>query len=135
MLFRSTSGGGTIGFTPSGVVIYGPFGLGAPFPLTTTLANGPVAFTVATYRLFPGTLATDTDGQQQLAGGSTLSISLTNSNPSVGTVPSPVTINGGSNSVNPLFTPLSVGNATISVIKPAGFSQPSDNTTMQARVN
>jgi len=130
-----TSGTGTISFTPSGVVIFGPFGLNSPFPLTTTVAQGPKNFTVATSRLLPGSFATDHDGQQQLAGGSSLSISLANSNASVGTVPSPVTINGGSDSVTPLFTPLSVGQTVISVIKPAAFSQPSDNTTLTVRVN
>jgi len=129
-----TPGGGTVNFAPSGVVIYGPFGLNSPFPLTTTVANGPVAFSVSTTILAGGSLSA-TDQFQDLAGGTSLSVSLTNSNPGVGTVPSTVTINGGSNTVNPLFTPLSPGNTTISVIKPAAFSQPSDNTTMQARVN
>jgi len=128
-----SSGTGTIPFAPSGVVIYGPFGTNSFFPMIISLAAGPQPFSVSTAVLDPGTLAFSFF--QPLAGGANLSVTLTNANSGVGTAPSPVTIAAGSDTVNPLFTPLSVGQTVLSVIKPAAFTQPSDNTTLTIKVN
>jgi len=123
-------GNGTIAFAPSGVVIQGPFGFG--FPLVTTVAGGQQPVTVSTALLDSSNNFVDF---QALAGGQTLSVTLANSNPSVGTVPSPVAIASGTNGTTVQFTPLSVGQTTISVVKPANFAQPTANTTLTARVN
>ena len=64
-----------------------------------------------------------------------LTVSLTNSNPSVGTVPTSVTITGGSDNATAPFTPVSVGETTISVLRPAGYALPTNNTNLTARVN
>src|SRR5262249_58320610 len=83
---------GTINFAPSGVVISGPLGFG--LPLTTTLAAGQQPVTVFLAVLDPSSHATAFT--QPLAGGMSLTVSLTNSNPGVGTVPATVSFTAGS---------------------------------------
>jgi hypothetical protein len=119
---------------PSGVMIAGPFGFG--FPLTTTVSGGPQPVSLFTARLRPDNTLDET---QALAGGLSLQVSLDNTNPAAGNVPSSAVINGGFGSVgNPAqvnFTPVAAGSTVISVETPAGYTQPTVNTTLTALVN
>jgi hypothetical protein len=89
--------------------------------------------TVSVAMLDPATHATVQT--QSLAGGMTLSATLTNSNPAVGTVPASASIAAGSDSVIVQFTPLSVGQTILSVPAPAGYTVPGDNSSLTVRVN
>jgi hypothetical protein len=119
-----------ITLAPSGVVIAPPFGFGFDL-ITRPGLSQPV--TVFTALLAPGTL--EVVQQQALAGGQSLQVNLTSSNPAVGTIASPVTITGGSDNVNATFTPLAVGETTITAVPPAGYATPSEFRTVLARVN
>src|SRR5262249_28102354 len=120
-----------INFAPSGVVISGPLGFG--LPLTTTLAAGQQPVTVFLAVLDPSSHATAFT--QPLAGGMSLTVPLTNSNPGVGTVPATVSFTAGSDNTVVQFTPVSVGQTNVSVNVPAVYTQPADNTSLTARVN
>ena len=96
----------------------------------TALANGNQAFIVATGQL-------DANGNfvqiQPLAGTASLSITLINSNPSVGTVPGTVTIapgNTANGTANVTFHPVTTGTTSISVTQPSGYSTPTDGSNM-----
>jgi hypothetical protein len=73
---------------------------------------------------------------QQLAGGLSLMVSLSDSNSAVATVPASVTIPGGSAQTNAAFTPVATGQATISVPTPAGYTvAPSGYGSVTGTVN
>jgi hypothetical protein len=111
-----TSRTGTITITESAVVISGPIG---ESPFDTTIATGATALTVTMAQL-------DVNGNfvqmQTLAGGLSLLVNINDSNSSVATAPTSVTIMGGSTAtVN--FTPVAVGQATISISgTPSGYT-------------
>ena len=119
-----TSGSGTIALAPSGIVIDSAFNL-AGFPFSVSLAGGTVSIPVQTAVLNPSSSAFA--NTQPLAGGHTVSVSLTNSNNNAGTIVSPVTITGGSGSANLQFTPVAAG--------PSCLSNPTGNncTTITAQ--
>jgi hypothetical protein len=119
----------TINLSRSGIVISGLFGFG--FPLIAPLNGGPQPVTVSTALLDSGNAFIAT---QPLAGGQTVSVSITNSNPGIGTVSSPVTITGGSDGNTGTFTPLAVGETVLGAVTPAGYTTPSNNRTVTARV-
>jgi hypothetical protein len=111
---------GTITLTPSGPVIAGSFGLGTPF-FQASVTGGTVPITVLMGQLDPDTL--NLVNVQALAGGLSVSVSLTSSVPGVGTIASPVIINGGALSVNGVvsqFTPASQGITTVAPVTPSG---------------
>jgi hypothetical protein len=116
----------TVLLSPSGVVIEGPLGPG--FPVTTTMAQGPQPLTVRTMLLEPGTNFPVMP--QALAGGMSLQVTLTSGSAGVGTVASPVTIAGGSDTGASQFTPVAAGQTTINVNRPAGYSLPSTYTSL-----
>jgi hypothetical protein len=110
----------TVLFAPSGAVIAGPFGLNTPF-FGASLSGGTTPITVYMAQLDPGTY--NPAGIQALAGGQSVSISLTSSVTAVGTIASPVIINGGAATANGIvtpFTPVSEGNTIVGVVTPAG---------------
>jgi hypothetical protein len=121
----------TVLLSPSGVVIEGPLGFG--FPLTTTMALGAQPLALHTFLLEPGSLSPLMP--QALAGGMSLQVTLTSGNTAVGTVTSPVTIAGGTDTATSQFTPVAVGQTTITVNTPAGYSLPSTFTSLTGRVN
>jgi hypothetical protein len=115
------SGTGVDTLANSGIVIAGPFGTG--FPATASVSAGATPLTVTAMVL---------DGSnnplmsQIVAGGNTLSMNLTSSNPSVGVIASPVSIVSGSSSANASFTPLLANQSTsVSVTQPSGLTMPS----------
>ncbi len=113
---------GTITLTPSGPVVQGVDGFGEDL---VSLSAGPTTVTVFMAQLnadnsFSGSI----QALAPLASGP-LSISLTSSDITIGTVQSPVTITGGlasANGVSTTFTPVAVGMTTLSLVKPAGYT-------------
>jgi hypothetical protein len=71
---------------------------------------------------------------QSLRPGVSVTVNLTSSNPSIGTVESPVTIPSGSNHGLSLFTPLSMGQSIITIDTPVGFSRPKNAVYVPANV-
>ena len=118
----------SVALTPSGLQLNGPFGPS----FSTALGAQPTPLIVTTVQLNPATNAISS--QQQLRGGFSVTVNLTNSNPAVGSVQTPVTITGGSDTVLSSFTPTAVGQATIALQQPANFGL-SNRTTVQATVN
>jgi hypothetical protein len=126
-----TARSGTVTFAPSGVTITGPSGLGIPF-FSTTLGNN-VALQVATAVLDPTNL-NKVAGQEQLAGGLSVNVTINNSSSSVGTLDASVTIVGGSDYPNATFVPVGTGTTFISVNAPAGFTASGNNVALQGIV-
>jgi hypothetical protein len=123
-----TSGTGTETLTPSGIVIAGPQGVG--FTFNTPLASGNQPLSISTAQL-------DTSGNfvqtQALAGTASLTVSLTNSDATVGTLPVPatVTITPGNDTGTVQFHPLKVGTTNIGVVQPSGgYTAPTDGTNL-----
>ena len=114
------------------MVIAGPFGFG--FPVVTS-ASGPNQTITLSMALLDPNNGNSFLQTQQLAGGSSLSVSLNNSLSTVGTVGSPVTIAGGSDTGTTVFHPLASGQTTISVVQPSGYTLPGENTLVTATVN
>jgi hypothetical protein len=120
-----TSGSGTETLTPSGIVVYGPQGVGLT-TFNTPLASGNQTLSVSTAQL-------DTSGNfiqtQSLAGAASLTVSLTNTDATVGTVPATVAITPGTDTSSVTFHPLKVGTTTVGVVQPAGgYTAPTDGT-------
>ena len=122
------SGTTTVSLVPSGVVIGGTFGLGSG--VSTTVGGADQTLSISTAKLDPA------EGIviQALKGGSSLTVNLTNSTPSVGSVPGSVTIAAGTDTKTANFHPLASGTTFIGVVQPAGFSTPAQYTQLQANV-
>jgi hypothetical protein len=97
------------------------------------MALGAQPLALHTFLLEPGSLSPLMP--QALAGGMSLQVTLTSGNTAVGTVTSPVTIAGGTDTATSQFTPVAVGQTTITVNTPAGYSLPSTFTSLTGRVN
>jgi hypothetical protein len=120
-----TTGTGTETLTPSGIVVAGPLGVGFT-TFNTPLASGDPTLSISTAQL-------DTMGNfvqtQALAGSVPLTLSLTNTDATVGTVPATVPITPGTDTSTVQFHPLKVGTNTIGVVQPAGgYTSPTDGT-------
>jgi Putative Ig domain/PKD domain len=116
------AGSGTDILSPSSVVIGGPGGPGTPFPDTISLTGGNAPITINTAVLDQNGNFVQT--QPLAGGGASLSITVNNQNTSVGTLSAPLTITGGSDTVVGQFTPKSVGQTTLTVATPSGFTPP-----------
>jgi hypothetical protein len=120
---------GTVTLGPSGFVLSGPQGLGVDF-LTTT-SSAPTFIDVQSALL-------DASGNyltsQPLAGGVSAQVNITSANQAVGTVMSPVTMNGGNNDVTTQFQPLGKGTTVISATATAPFIVPSHFASLTATV-
>ena len=135
-----TSGTATITLTPSGILLSGPFG-------STTSINTNVGASATTLTLTPSRLDSSNNlaDQQRIRGGISVSVNISNSTPSVGSVtwvdssnvtqPLPVILAGGSSSGSALFTPLATGSTTLIATPPAGFSTPTSGATVAATVS
>jgi hypothetical protein len=107
-----------------------------PFSFATDLSQPrPTRLVVWTLQLHPVTLQGADVTAQALRPGLSLTVPLANSNPAVGTIPSSITIQGGSGHGIGEFTPLSVGSTEISVMTPQGFSPSANSTKLIAIVN
>jgi hypothetical protein len=114
------SASGTVTLTPSVVV----FGVTYPYfftTLTTAVAAGSTPLTLATGQV-------DEYGNftafESVAGGSSVTIGLNNSNPATGTIDQrQVTFNGNDGLLNVTFTPIQPGSTTVSIVSvPPPFS-------------
>lgn len=109
----------TITLSPSGVVIEGQSGMG-PFLnfYYVNLSGGAVPVKVYTAMLNPGNTF---NSVQALRGGyGPLSVTVASNNTGVGTIITPVTIPQGNFVGTTTFTPVSLGNTTLSVTQPPG---------------
>ena len=123
----------TVFLAPSGIVLASPYGLGfTTLPFSIAVANGPTPFTLYTAQLNPDN---SVGIIQELAGGNSISVSLSSSNAGAGTISSPVTIAGGATSATATFTPIKAGSTLITVAVPTGFTAPSNDTTVSVTVH
>ncbi|MBV9265639.1 MAG: hypothetical protein JO061_05670, partial [Acidobacteriaceae bacterium] len=125
------SGTGTVTFVPSGFILSGPNGVGAPFNIfqsaSDTLTVTPVILDSSGA---PG-------ANQPVRGGLSVSVPISNSNSSVGTVsPTSAALNGGDNSSIVTFTASSTqtGSTTLTAGTPSGFTPPSSGNSVTATV-
>ena len=110
----------TVTMVPSGIVILGPG--------SVSLAGGPQSLTVFTAQLSASNVPVV---PQALAGGASLTVSLTNSPGVAGSVPASVTVAAGASSTTALFTPLVAGiSTTVSVVQPSGWTVPTALTSL-----
>ena len=110
----------TVTMVPSGIVILGPG--------SVSLAGGPQSLTVFTAQLSASNVPVV---PQALAGGASLTVSLTNSPGVAGSVPASVTVAAGASSTTALFTPLVAGiSTTVSVVQPSGWTVPTTLTSL-----
>ncbi len=124
------TGVGTITFAPSGFVIAGTNGVGGSFSAyegsstTLTVYSGPLSSS--------GAFTQD----QDVRGGYSVSVPVTSSNTSVGTVsPSSVSFTGGVSSATTSFNAgTTTGSTNLSVTTPSGFTSPNTGTSVTATV-
>jgi len=121
----------TVQFAPSGVVIYGPFGLGWPL-YATVGGNNQVIADVGVVDALSGTWMYM---PQPVRGGLSLTAPLSSSNTNIGTVPAQVVIPSGASQAIVNFTAKAAGQTTIEVTQPTGLSPPSQYTSLIAQVN
>jgi hypothetical protein len=118
----------TVTLAPSGIALY----MGAPgnpscfssgvFGCAIPLAGGAKTVYAVAYQLTTdGTI----NGSQPLAGGTALSVPLSNSAPGIGTAPASVSIPGGSTFGSFSFTPSSRGSTVVAINNLVGWSPPS----------
>jgi hypothetical protein len=94
----------------------------------------PIHLVVWSVHLDPATgLAADMT-VEDLRPGVSATVDLKSSNPGIGTVESPVTIQSGSNHSALKFIPVSKGETVVSVSTPSGFSTPNNATKVPAVV-
>ncbi|AKJ04649.1 Fibronectin type III domain protein [Archangium gephyra] len=128
-----TSKTGTLTLVPSGVTMAkcGSY-CESSFGTTTFAAN--TGLTLFMVRLKPGTLLSD--GAQPLRPGvGPVSVSVTSSNPTVGTLTtSPVTFTTHQSTATTQFDPVNAGTSILTIGTPAGFSTPSDGQQVTATV-
>ena len=95
--------------------------------INTTTFNADISVTIQARLIHdnegtgtPGNLA----GLQQVRGGFSVDIDLTNTNPAVGALTiNPVTINGGVSSTSTAFDPLTAGTTILGITQPAGHTE------------
>jgi hypothetical protein len=136
---------GTIGLAPSGVllaaqgppdeaeVLHPEYTLRA-HKLAASVAGGTTPIRVYTAYLNSKTHRGADITVQRLRAGMSLTVSLKNSNPAVGTAPDTVTIEGGSEQSITQFTPLAAGSTELSAVTPTGFTTSSNSMTLTAVV-
>jgi len=119
--------------TASGVVVAGPLSFtragGSPGFVARLSSGQQTPILVYTAYLDPVTHRSADVTVQPLRAGVSLTINITSSDPSVGTVAAPVTINTASDTAETRFTPLKVGTTMVSVVTPEGYT-PSSNATV-----
>jgi hypothetical protein len=121
---------GTVTLSPSAFVLSGPFGLGADF---FTTSGAPKAdLTVFSARL---SSALNFAELQEVRGDLSVTVGISSSLPSVGTITVPqLVFAGGTSSAQTQFDPVSIGTTLLSIAQPAGFSAPSQHGSLAATV-
>jgi hypothetical protein len=87
-----------------------------------------------TAQLDPVTLRSADITVQPVRAGMSLTIQVENRDPGIGTVTTPVTIQGGSDYAVVEFTPLRPGSTVLSAITPEGFTKSANSTSVKAIV-
>jgi hypothetical protein len=120
-------GGSNVTVHPSGFILYSN-------SFTTTTSSANTTIQIRSGRLHPTTL--NYIAYQRIRGGLTVTVDLTNSDDTVGTLTTS-TLAFGPNDffMNTEFDPLADGTTDISVLTPAGFDTSSNKTTITATVN
>jgi hypothetical protein len=120
-----TAGTGTETLTRSGIVIAGPQGLGlTTFNAPLASGNQPLSISTAQLDSIGNVIQT-----QALAGTASLTVSLTDTDATVGTVPATVTITSGADTGTVPFHPLKSGTTSIGVVQPSGgYTAPTDGS-------
>lgn len=143
-----TSRTASVLLAPSGVVItpsaYGPpdeaelhrkEGEGEPHGFVSSLSKAEkMPLLVWTVQLDPVTLRSADITVQPLRAGMSLTVDVKSSDPAVGSINSPVTINGGSEHGGTAFTPLGLGSTVVSAVTPPGFTTSSNSSSVRALV-
>ena len=125
--FGSTTA--TVALAPSGAILSGPNGAGVNF---LTASNSPASTLTVLSALLDSGL--NFVAVQAMAGNSSMSVTVTSSNTTVGTiVSSPVTISAGNSSATTLFQPASSGSSTLAA-SAAGFSVPVSKASLTVTV-
>jgi hypothetical protein len=125
-----TNGTATITVYPSGFTFASQYSSG----LSTTASSSASAITVYPSILNPGILTYYSTAQFNPGLGGT-SVSVTSSNTGVGTITtSPLIFNGGEGSLQTTFKPVATGTATLNIVQPSGYSNPSQYITINATV-
>jgi hypothetical protein len=115
-----TSGTATFTLAPSGVVLIGPNGIGA---LSASISQGLTASMTVSAAQLDSSL--NFVQAQQVQGGQSISVTVSSSNTSVGTITgSPVTLNGGDTNGTVTFHAVLSGSTTVTAAPPSGFSTP-----------
>ena len=121
---------GTVTLAPSAIVIAGPFRLPS-FPGTPK--GYPAKLSVFSAMLDSSHKVAE---EQQVAGGSQVEVSITNSNPEVGAVGAPkLTFTGGTSEATTYFKPAAQGNTTLGLVPPPGFTKPAALASVIAAID
>ena len=121
---------GTVTLAPSAIVIIGPFRA----PSFPTTPRGEVAkITLVSVAL---NSSKQVNQEQQVAGGTQVEVSISNSNPEVGKLAdSKLRLTGGSSFAETQFQPVAVGNTTMAPVQPKGFTVPEQYAAVSAAVS
>jgi hypothetical protein len=124
-----TGGSGAVSVYPSGFTFYGNQSF------TTTTFSGANGIGVYASILNPMTLTAYQFDVELNPGLASISVPVTSSSTAVGTIStSPLVFTSGLASLSTNFQPVAAGMSTISIGAPAGFSTPSQYTTLTATV-
>lgn len=126
-----SNGNGTVTVDPSGFSFYYYQG-----DITTTTTSSPTTRNVYPTSLTPGTLTVNNVNLMVNPGIGPVNVPVVSSNTAVGTITtSPVVFNGGDGVyLSTTFKPVATGTSTITIQAPAGFSTPSQYTSLTATV-
>lgn len=103
--------------------------------ISRALSGGVFTQDALVWQLDPATLNVDTDYRPLLRPGSSLSITINNSNPGVATVPSPAILNPWEDRISLAITPLATGTTVLTPVQPIGFTTPSSDTSLTVNIN
>jgi PKD repeat protein len=117
----------TVQVVESGFYIWRPSG---DFTTTTLASNTPVDIRPATLDALQ-----QVDEVQEVRGGTSPSVDVLSSDPSVGVITiSPLVFTGNDDYLSTAFDPIAVGTAAISITQPPGFTPPAGKTSVVATV-
>jgi hypothetical protein len=103
--------------------------------INTTTFSSPTSDTYCAYTLSPSNLNVDFLGGTLSPGAAPVSLPVTSSAPSVGTIStSPIVFNPGDSCKSTNFQPISAGTSNITITTPAGYSTPANYQTVAATV-
>lgn len=128
-----TSGTDTVTVYPSGFSYYYYYGGGDFSGLTT---DGPQAVYVYTSTLDPTSLTPNNSGLPLNPGLGSVSVPVTSSNTSVGTISSsPLVFNAGDTQAKTNFQAVGAGTTMVSVGTPTGFTTPANHVKLTATIS